>query len=77
MSKIVRKINKFFQTAIKKDVLYIKDELILTERQNKIFDLFYIQKKQIDFIADEFCVCPQVIHKELKNIRNKIIQIIE
>lgn len=77
MSKIIKKINDFFRNAIKKDVDKINNELVLSERQQKIFEMFYIKKQNIDFIADSLCVCKMVVNNELKIIRNKIVRILE
>jgi len=77
MSKIIKKINDFFRNAIKKDVDKINNELVLSERQQKIFEMFYIKKQNIDFIADSLCVCKMVINNELKIIRGKIAKILE
>ena len=65
MSKIIKKINDFFRNAIKKDVDKINNELVLSERQQKIFEMFYIKKQNIDFIADSLCVCKMVVNNEL------------
>lgn len=77
MSKIIKKINDFFRNAIKKDVDKINNELVLSERQQKIFEMFYIKKQNIDFIADSLCICKMVVNNELKIIRNKIAKILE
>ena len=77
MSKIIKKINDFFRNAIKKDVDKINNELILSERQRKIFEMFYLKKQNIDFIADSLCVCRMVVNNELKTIRIKIARILE
>ena len=77
MSKIIKKINDFFRNAIKKDVDKINNELVLSERQRKIFEMFYIKKQNIDFIADSLCVYKMVVNNELKIIRNKIAKILE
>lgn len=77
MSKIIKKINDFFRNAIKKDVDKINNELVLSERQQKIFEMFYIKKQNINFIADSLCVCKMVVNNELKIIRNKIAKILE
>lgn len=77
MSKIIKKINDFFRSAIKKDVDKINNELILSERQRKIFEMFYLKKQNIDFIADSLCVCRMVVNNELKAIRIKIARILE
>lgn len=77
MSKIIKKINDFFRNAIKKDVDKINNELVLSERQQKIFEMFYIKKQNIDFIADSLCVCKIVVNNELKIIRIKIVKILK
>ena len=77
MLAITRKINEFFRKAVKKDVDKIKSEIILSERQQQIFEMFYIKKQSIDFIADTLCVCRMVVNNELKIIREKIAKIIE
>lgn len=77
MSKIIKSINNFFRNAIKKDIDKINDELMLSERQQKIFEMFYLKKQNIDFIADTLCVCKMVVNNELKIIRNKIARILE
>ena len=77
MSKIIKKINDFFRNAIKKDVDKINNKLVLSERQQKIFEMFYIKKQNIDFIADSLCVCKMVVNNELKIIRNKIARVLD
>lgn len=77
MSKIIKKINDFFRNALKKDIDKINNEIVLSERQRKIFEMFYIEKQNIDFIADSLCVCKMVVNNELKIIRNKIVRILE
>ena len=77
MSKIIKKINDFFRNALKKDIDKINNEIVLSERQQKIFEMFYIKKQNIDFIADSLCVCKMVVNNELKIIRNKIARILE
>lgn len=77
MSKIIKKINDFFRNAIKKDIDKIDSELILSERQRTIFEMFYLKKQNIDFIADSLCVCRMVVNNELKTIRIKIARILE
>lgn len=77
MSKIIKKINDFFRNALKRDIDKINNEIVLSERQRKIFEMFYIKKQNIDFIADSLCVCKMVVNNELKIIRNKIVRILE
>lgn len=77
MSQTIRKINNFFKNAISSDIEKINKNIILSERQEIIFRMKYLQKKDINFIADSLNVCPMVINNELKIIRKKIVRILE
>jgi predicted DNA-binding protein YlxM (UPF0122 family) len=77
MSTLIKNINIFFKKAVKKDVDAIKSNIVLSDRQKIIFDMFYIKKQNIDFIADSLCVCRMVVNNELKIIREKIAKILE
>ena len=74
---VIKRINDFFRKAVKKDVEQITSNIVLSERQKIIFDMFYIKRQNIDFIADYLCVCKMVINNELKIIRGKIAKILE
>lgn len=76
MSAIVKKVNLFFRRANKSDINKILDEVILSDRQRKVFDLYYIQKHNIGFIADTLNSSYSVIKSEIQSIREKISQTI-
>ena len=77
MSETVKAINEFFRYALKTEVANLKEELNLTERQENIFERFYIKKQDINFIADTLFISAPAVNKELKHIRKKIIRIID
>ena len=77
MSETTRKINRFFKTAVKSDVDKIEEGAIFTDRQRKIYTMFYLRRQDINFIADTLCVCSDVINGELKTIRQKIMKVID
>ena len=56
MSIITKRINRFFKDATKEDVNRLSDKILLNERQEKIFTMFYIKKQNINFIADSLFV---------------------
>ena len=56
MSIITKRINRFFKDATKEDVNKLSDKILLSERQEKIFTMFYIKKQSINFIADSLFV---------------------
>lgn len=77
MSVVTKSINNFFRKAIEKDIDKVQSEIILSERQQKIFEMFYIKRQNIDFIADSLCVCKMVVNNELKIIREKLAKVLE
>ena len=77
MSEIIKSINRFFKFAVRKDVEKVRNDIILSERQMKIFNMFYIERHDINFIADSLNVCSMVINNELKVIRIKLMKIID
>lgn len=77
MSIITKRINRFFKDATKEDVNKLSDKILLSERQEKIFTMFYIKKQSINFIADSLFVSTMTINNELKAIRKKISKVME
>lgn len=76
MSKDTRRINAFFKNAVKSEVEQVVDGIILSERQEKIFNMFYIKKQDIGYIADSLNVCQTVVNTELSSIRQKILRLL-
>lgn len=76
MSKDIKRINTFFRTALKDDVDSLRERIILSQRQERIFDMFYVRKNDIGFIADSLNVCVSVVNDELRLIRGKILRVI-
>lgn len=76
MSTKVKAVNSFFANADKADVDTIKDRMILTDRQDTIFRMFYIQGRDINFIADSLYISASVVNRELRKIRDKILRIL-
>ncbi len=72
MSTKVRQINSFFKQANRSDVDRILDKIILSERQQKVFDMYYIKKQDVGFIADTLNFSYTVIKTEIKTIRDKM-----
>ena len=72
MSVVSKKVNAFFKTARKSEVKEIISDVLFTDRQNKVFEMFYIQRHDVNFIADTLFVSADTVNKELKNIRDKI-----
>lgn len=76
MSQTVKNINNFFKTSIRTDIDDLVNKLALSDRQLQIFEMFYVQKKDILFIADTVGVCEAVVSRELKTVRLKIAKVL-
>lgn len=72
MSATVLQINSYFKTATRADVNDLLSKMILSDRQTRIFEMFYLKRQNIGFIADELYISQRVICEELKTIRYKI-----
>lgn len=77
MSATVRKINKWFRNANRYDVNELLEKIILSERQARIFEMFYLKRQNIGFIADTLGFSERVISEELDLIRCKISAVIQ
>ena len=76
MLEAVRKVNSYFKSGTRTKVDILLSQIILSERQLKIIDMYYINKKDIGFIADTLYVSVSVINTELRNIRDKVTKVI-
>ena len=77
MSATVRKINEWFKNANRYDVNELLEKIILSERQARIFEMFYLKRQNIGFIADTLGFSERVISEELSLIRDKISAVIQ
>lgn len=75
MNKVIT-INNYFSHATKKNVEELLSQIIFSDRQEFIFNQYYIHKKSCGWIADELCVSVSVVTKELHEIRNKLTDFI-
>lgn len=74
MSDTVRSINAFFRTAVRPEVEDVRGRLLLSDRQDRVFEMFYIRKMDIGYIADTLGVSPDTVNKDLQRIRRKMIR---
>lgn len=72
----IKEINSYFKTATRADVNDLLSKIILSERQTRVFEMFYLKDMNIGFIADTLNVSQSVVNKELEEIRCKICVII-
>lgn len=74
---IVTEINALFGVITSIEVDNLKKQIIMTDRQLKVFDSYYIQRKTVAVIADKLNCSDSVINRELRKIREKIIKVID
>ena len=73
MSDMSKAVNCFFRTAVRRDVEGLEDELLLSKRQRVIYHMFYMERLDINLIADTVFLSPRAVQKELRLIRRKIV----
>ena len=73
----IKKINAWFKTATRADVNDLLGKIILSDRQTRIFEMFYLKRQNIGFIADTLGSSQPVICRELGVIRDKIMTVIQ
>lgn len=76
MSELSRRINEFIRLATRADIKQIKDNIYISEHLEKVFDMFYLQKKDIDFIAYSTGWSRGKIEADLRLLRSKISKLI-
>lgn len=72
MRATVRKVNGWFRSATRADVEELMSRIILSERQRRVMEMFYIRGMDIGYIADTLCVSRSVVSVELRAIRDRI-----
>jgi DNA-directed RNA polymerase specialized sigma24 family protein len=72
MSELTKKINQFFRLATRKEVQEIKDKIYISEHLEQVFNMYYIQKKSIGYIADIIGYDISKINRDLRLLREKI-----
>ena len=73
----IKEINNYFKTATRADVNELLEKIILSERQTRVFEYFYLKDMNIGFIADTLGFSERVISEELNTIREKISAVIQ
>lgn len=72
----VRKVNDFFKFITQQELNSILETIVLSDRQKAIFMMYYINRKNVGFIADSLFISESVIKRELKIIRKKLVTLI-
>lgn len=76
MSELSKRVNEFFKLATKSEITKVKDELYFSDHLQKVFQMFYIEKKDIDFIAYTTNYSKGKIEADLRLIRKKLSKLI-
>lgn len=76
MSQLSKRINEFIKYATRQEVKEIKDKIYISEHLEKVFDMFYIQKLDINYIAYKTGYSRGKIEADLRLLRSKINKLI-
>lgn len=76
MSDVTR-LNEFLRSVSRPDFESVAGRLLLTERQEKVLDMYFVKRKDVGFIADALFISPRVIRREIHRIRSRILREIE
>lgn len=76
MSELSRRVNEFFRSATRNEVKQIKDELYISEHLNEVFEMFYLQRKDIEYIAYTTGYSRGKIEADLRLLRRKLSKLI-
>lgn len=76
MSELSKRVNEFFRLATKSEITKIKDELYFSDHLQEVFNMFYIEKKDIDYIAYKTNFSKGKIEADLRLIRKKLSRLI-
>ena len=65
-------MNAWIQTALKSEILDVQKEVCFTSYENDIYRMKYIERRNIDFIADTLGYETRKISRDLKILRGKM-----
>lgn len=72
MSELSKNVNKFFKFSPKREIDDLIDQLVLSDHLRLVLNLFYVEKKDIDTIAEITGYSRGKIEADLKTIRHKM-----
>lgn len=76
MSELSKKINEFFRCATRQEVKQVKDNIYISEHLETVFNMFYLERKDIDYIAYKTGYSRGKIEADLRLLRSKISKLI-
>jgi DNA-binding CsgD family transcriptional regulator len=66
-------VNSFFRDATQTKVSELMEKIILSDRQEAVFRMFYLKRNSAAYIADKLNVSEATVYKDLVHIRRKLI----
>ena len=72
MSELSKRVNEFFKLATKSEISKVKDEIYFSDHLQEVFEMFYMQKKDIEYIAYKTNYSRGKIEADLRLIRKKL-----
>jgi len=76
MSQLSKRVNEFFRYATHQEVKVVKDNIYISEHLENVLNMFYLERKDIDYIAYKTGFSRGKIESDLRLLRKKISKII-
>ena len=76
MSELSKRVNRFFDTATKSDIVHILENTLMSDHLKAVFEMKYIQEHDINYIAYKTGYSKGKIESDLRKIRKKLSSII-
>lgn len=72
MSDLSKKVNRFFNFTPKSEIEKVTNNIIISEHLKRVFEMRYIEGKDIDYIAYITGYSRGKIESDLRKLRKKI-----
>lgn len=72
MSELSKKVNQFFNFTPKSEIEKVTNNIIISKHQKEVLEMFYIEKRDIDYIAFKTGYSRGKIEDDLRKLRKKI-----
>lgn len=76
MSELSKRVNEFFKYSTKSEIEEVKNQIYITKHLESVMNMFYKEKRDIDYIAFKTGYSRGKIEADLRLIRNKLKKLI-
>lgn len=76
MSETSKQMNRFIEDATKIEIEEILENIILTDHQKEVFEMKYIKRYDVNYIAYKTGYSISKVESDLRKIRKKFVKLI-